>query len=433
MAAKHKAPACSIDLTAAGEVMESFTRVTDITCRLYDAKGGLLLQQQAREGGCALCRELYAATGVDTGCAKVHQYGARQAERFGGRYIYFCPADMAYFASPVTIGGQVAGALVGGPVLIMDPEDYLEETPLLVQRGGKLERGLLKAALETFRQVTPDKLKHLSALLFALTVYLGDNSVSLVRSRAQSEQQQSIAAIIQSYKEEEAAAPYPYEKEKHLVQSIAEGDEFSARALLNELLGYVIFSTGRDFLKVRARSLELLVMLSRAAIQGGAEVGQVLELNDRAFQQIDRMRSVDDLVYWLADMTGQYAALVFDLVGIKHKDTLYKAIEYMKRNYMRRLPLEETARHVGLTPSYFSKIFSEEIGAPYNHYLNKIRVEQSRSLLLSSDLSMVEISALCGFEDQSYFTKVFKRFTGITPSKCRDRRERLELGKEREI
>lgn len=124
---------------------------------------------------------------------------------------------------------------------------------------------------------------------------------------------------------------------------------------------------------------------------------------------------------------------MFDLVGIKHKDTLYKAIEYMKRNYMRRLPLEETARHVGLTPSYFSKIFSEEIGAPYNHYLNKIRVEQSRSLLLSSDLSMVEISALCGFEDQSYFTKVFKRFTGITPSKCRDRRERLELGKEREI
>lgn len=88
----------------------------------------------------------------------------------------------------------------------------------------------------------------------------------------------------------------------------------------------------------------------------------------------------------------------------------------MKRNYMRRLPLEETARHVGLTPSYFSKIFSEEIGAPYNHYLNKIRVEQSRSLLLSSDLSMVEISALCGFEDQSYFTKVFKRFTGITPA-----------------
>ena len=195
MAAKHKAPACSIDLTAAGEVMESFTRVTDITCRLYDAKGGLLLQQQAREGGCALCRELYAATGVDTGCAKVHQYGARQAERFGGRYIYFCPADMAYFASPVTIGGQVAGALVGGPVLIMDPEDYLEETPLLVQRGGKLERGLLKAALETGAIVTTEEANILGGLGAAVCECLAETCpVPVVRHGVRDEFGRSGAA-----------------------------------------------------------------------------------------------------------------------------------------------------------------------------------------------------------------------------------------------
>jgi len=53
-------------------------------------------------------------------------------------------------------------------------------------------------------------------------------------------------------------------------------------------------------------------------------------------------------------------------------------------------------------------------------YLNKIRIEKGRHLLKNTDIPLVDIAGLVGYEDQSYFTKVFKRLTGVSPGKYRE-------------
>ena len=93
---------------------------------------------------------------------------------------------------------------------------------------------------------------------------------------------------------------------------------------------------------------------------------------------------------------------------------------------MKKIALEDVAEHVFLSPSYFSKIFNEELSSNFSKYLNKVRIEQAKRLLLSSSASLIEISNLVGFDDQSYFSKVFKKLTGVTPGKYREAR-----GKER--
>ena len=96
-------------------------------------------------------------------------------------------------------------------------------------------------------------------------------------------------------------------------------------------------------------------------------------------------------------------------------------ILYLFKNvhYNEDINLETIANIVHLNPSYFSSIFKKEVGVSFSNYLNKIRIEQSKLLLKNTDSSIVEIALEVGFEDQSYFSKVFKNLTKMTPKQYR--------------
>lgn len=423
--------ATEFDLATAKEIVDSFSAACNVHCRLYSGDGDLLYEQGGMATGCAFCRKMSELTGANLQCEKVHLYGAYQAERFGGRYIYFCPSGMAYFSSPIIVGGAIAGSMVGGPVLIMDIEDYLAGDTLPKNHIPDRYISQFREALRTFPQMEPSRLSHLSNLLFASTVYISDSSHTLFLTQNGQAQQQSINEYIQYLKSSERVEPYPVEKEQELTAAITQGDKATAGRLLNEILGHIFFSTGGKLDVIQARVMELLVVLSRAAMYGGADVEQIFGLNFRYLREVDRLNTPEDLAQWLAGILDRFTALVFDLVDIKHKDVIYKAIDYMKRNYSNKLTLEETAAYINLSPSYFSKVFKEELGCSFNTYLNELRIEKSKAILLSGSASIVEICDLVGFEDQSYFTKVFKKITGVTPGKYRERRGRIDITKER--
>ena len=86
---------------------------------------------------------------------------------------------------------------------------------------------------------------------------------------------------------------------------------------------------------------------------------------------------------------------------------------------MEPVTLEETAGHVGLNPAYFSTLFKQSCGSSFKEYLNMIRIEESKRLLANTDYPILDIAVSVGFEDQSYFSKVFKKYTGLTPKQYR--------------
>ena len=129
---------------------------------------------------------------------------------------------------------------------------------------------------------------------------------------------------------------------------------------------------------------------------------------------------------------GILSAFVFGMKDVKHADVIYKALNYISKNYMRKISLEEVAATVYLSPSYFSKIFKEETGTNFVTYLNSHRISVSKRLLMDNSIDIADISYLVGYEDQSYFTKSFKKMTGITPGKFRESRGQTRLSKKEE-
>ena len=77
------------------------------------------------------------------------------------------------------------------------------------------------------------------------------------------------------------------------------------------------------------------------------------------------------------------------------------------------------AEEAGLSPNHFSSLFHKVVGPSFREYLCRVRVEESKRLLLSTDYTLADIAAAMGFADQSSFCKAFKRIMGISPGKYR--------------
>ena len=171
--------------------------------------------------------------------------------------------------------------------------------------------------------------------------------------------------------------------------------------------------------KIKERITELIVQLSRFSIEGGAEISQIFSLNHNYLKEVERFENIEQLSVWLSSVMNEYFSYVFELQDVKHADSIYKAERFIKENYMQKISLNDVAGHVYLSKAYLSKIFKEETGISLVNYINRLRIDKSKTLLKDHSLSLADIAALVGFDDQSYFSKIFKGITGVSPGKYR--------------
>ena len=94
-------------------------------------------------------------------------------------------------------------------------------------------------------------------------------------------------------------------------------------------------------------------------------------------------------------------------------------LAYIEEHCCEKLGLSDLARRCFYNPSYFSRVFRQETGETFSGYLNRLRIERSKELLRHKELRLTDIAQMVGFEDQSYFTKVFKKLEGVTPLRYR--------------
>lgn len=420
----------SFTWATAKEMTDSFACTSGVHTRLCDREGNLIYQQGAFSEGCTFCHRFHAISGEPLPCRQVHLHGALEAARFGGRYIYFCSSGMAYFSSPIVTGGAVSGAFVSGPVLIIDQDEVLSDA----QSGTVLsaqQRSELQQALDDLPQMAPAQLSQMAKQLFASAVYVSDSTHELFLRQQGDRQQNTIGAYIQQFKSDKLAKLYPTETEHDLVDAISNGNFDSAEAYLNEILGYLFYSAAETD-TLHSRIAEVLTVMGRGALYSGADSEQVFAICHRGATLLRRVKSNEEMARLLTDSLQQLVALVYLLAESSHKNTLLRTIDYMRRNCSQHLTLRQAADFAGYSPTYFSRLFKQEVGQSFQHFLNQLRVDKSKALLLSTTESSAAISGMVGFEDQSYFCKVFKQFAGVTPDQYRKRRRRIDETRERD-
>ena len=95
-----------------------------------------------------------------------------------------------------------------------------------------------------------------------------------------------------------------------------------------------------------------------------------------------------------------------------------KAKEYINENFHKDISLDDVSKVVDISPYYFSKLFKQEAGKNFIEYLTEVRLRNARSLLRNPQYSIKEICVRSGYSDPNYFSRIFKKYEGVTPSRC---------------
>jgi len=408
----------AFDLTLASECAKAFSGATGLGCvvsgsdnEVYDQCGY----------SCAQCRMCALASLTKERCGQSHLYGMHEAERFGGKYIYFCAMGLTCFVSPIIGHDETVAKITVGPFLMVDPQDFVAYELQELHDFTPDQMQALQDELTHIPYIEPSSVTALSTLLFMAVGFL--NNVSAVNGMMDTQRSEYLQGQISSYimelKRSDQSPDYPFRLEQALIQAMLQSDRERAQQVLNEILGHILFSSGGNFHWIRARCYELLVMISRTAVRSGADADYILRLNDEYFETIPHCENVESLSMYLSNALRRFMESSFDITGAKHSNAVHAAITFIQQHSTRKITLEDAARYVYLSPTYLSRVFKQETGLSFTRFLNNVRVEKSKRLLAMTDMRLAEIAIACGFEDQSYFTKVFRAIVGDTAQQYR--------------
>ncbi len=93
-----------------------------------------------------------------------------------------------------------------------------------------------------------------------------------------------------------------------------------------------------------------------------------------------------------------------------------KIVDYIQQNFQKKITLEELAEISELTPTYLSKVFRKITGYTVVGFINRLKVDKAKELIIEGNNKIKEIAHLSGFEDEFYFSRVFKKLEGVSPS-----------------
>ena len=212
-----------------------------------------------------------------------------------------------------------------------------------------------------------------------------------------------------------------FEVERELLGRARSGDMNGAREILNNLLGMIYFSNGLKIDMLKVRVMELIVLLSRLAVENGALPEEMLEENVAHISELLSIASHEDLSGWTVGVLDTFLEKAVKLDLQPPGDRIERVLAFIDENLDRRLTVHDAAAVSFLSPSRFSHLFSERVGIPFRSYCLRKKIEYSESLLHETQRSIADIAAQLAFADQSHFSRAFKRTVGMTPQEFRRR------------
>lgn len=330
-------------------------------------------------------------------------YGCNEARRWHGRYAFYCPIGLTLFAVTVPETGCI---LVAGPMVMGELQDIQLDLPDYIR----------PEQIQSLKSYTASDVSHMTSLLEMAVYGLCSRPDTTAYDRNLPPDEKDVSEITEVH----SSVSFMSDLEEELETAVKEQEKSRARAILNQLLRYVYTPRPDQVTLIKSRAAQLVLLLPQFALMSGSDTKEAAIYRTVYLPRIKDAPSLEEMDEALAEVLHHFVDYTFDFTEVKHSDTIYRIMEYVKSNYSRKITLEELAAYVYLSPSHISSLFRKETGQTISAYINHVRIEKSKFLLRQAGIPLADIAVLCGFEDQSYFTRVFKKYTGISPRQYRN-------------
>ncbi|GAE34741.1 helix-turn-helix domain-containing protein [Halalkalibacter akibai] len=211
---------------------------------------------------------------------------------------------------------------------------------------------------------------------------------------------------------------HSYLREKEVFGCITEGNKDKLFSKIASMVGagqLGVLSKRSHIRNHKNLAITAITLATRAAMDGGLEQETAYTLSDLYIQTIEEAGTVVQVERIQTEALSDFTDRVKNSRQKKYSQPINTCQAHIFKNLYEDLSLTELADVTGMSPSYLSKLFKKEVGMSLSVFIQNERIDEAKKLLIFSQYSLTDIYTMLNFTDQSYFTKVFKKVTGMTP------------------
>lgn len=207
---------------------------------------------------------------------------------------------------------------------------------------------------------------------------------------------------------------------KNLVYYVNQGDEKKALAALKELNMASVKRFGQDSIRNFKNLILTLNGALKISVQSELVDGVVLyHLTGEVAQKVEICGSTRELQHFLIELIKTYCKIINNAKSVGESTLIRNATQYIRFNFNEEINLKKIAQELFVHPNYLSRKFKEETGYQVSDYINKVRIEQAQLLLENEAMSITDVAYTVGYNDEKYFSRVFKKVHQKTPREYR--------------
>lgn len=213
---------------------------------------------------------------------------------------------------------------------------------------------------------------------------------------------------------------YPVDIENDIFEKLSEKEVDGCLLKSGEFFDWMIEKYSDDFMSIKLKALEFVLRAESDMYRSGGHVYSFESRKDY-LPKLMEISDAEALRNWYMD---KMRVAVNNMSTGSQDHTHYlikKAYEYIEDNFKREISLNEISEELNLSSYYFSKLFKDETGEGFVEYLTRKRVEKAKEMLKDPDKSIKETGCECGYSDPNYFSRIFKKATGMTPTEYKER------------
>ena len=210
-----------------------------------------------------------------------------------------------------------------------------------------------------------------------------------------------------------------YGYEKTLMYEVSHGNTHKVQLMLSNIPVHSIANRTDPIRNLKNYSIILNTLLRKAAELGGVHPLIIDRLSSEYAKKIESSNRKDAFFEMWNEMAQRYCQLVNKHSTEKYSQLIQKVLLRIEFNLSSDLSLSTLSKMLNINASYLSSLFKQEMGVSLTEYVNTKRIEYAVFLLTSTTQPVSAIAQSCGIHDDNYFTKLFKKYVGVTPTSFR--------------
>lgn len=213
---------------------------------------------------------------------------------------------------------------------------------------------------------------------------------------------------------------YPLNEINNVMGMVKAGEREQVAEYTANLFNRISRAKGFSVEYARSICIDIVWVGMKSLSEVNKKAEDVMDGDSNVYMQLSKLSNLQEFIGWITGFLLKLADIIIDQMKPLKKKSIVDTLEYMNEHYKEDISLTRVAEHVHMHPVYLGRLIRKELSESFSDILLKIRIENAKKLLRNINIKTYEIAYEVGIHDPHYFSQVFKKYTGMTPTEYRE-------------